>query len=225
MFTSHSFFPFALVAFFALTSEAQLPDSSALLSSTSDITGSFAPSATSFANFTTTNAQGSMIVTSIPITVTPNTSSTASSSTPFPSLGGYTTCVVNCLDYAVARVNCTSVTAVACYCTSSVFPNALYTCVAANCSTSVPTAENLAQKFCAIDNTTLSFSSTAAPPPSTAKPLASSTSPGGSSPSGSSSSSKSPNAATSALRTPVDTRGWIVIACGAGAIFGATALL
>jgi hypothetical protein len=50
-----------------------------------------APTA-SFANLTTTNAQGSTIITSIPITISPSTSPTTTASTPFPSLSNYTTC-------------------------------------------------------------------------------------------------------------------------------------
>jgi hypothetical protein len=47
---------------------------------------------TTFANLTTTNAQGSTIITSVPITVGPSTTPSTTSSAPFPSLTGYPTC-------------------------------------------------------------------------------------------------------------------------------------
>ena len=128
--------------------------SSGVSSSTATTNSTTSTTATSYANLTTTNAQGSTIVTSIPITVATNTTPTSTSSTPFPSLTGYPTCgtsrprakktkgafpsltfelkfspffffsraanrvVINCLTEAVAQVNCTSITAVACYCSN-----------------------------------------------------------------------------------------------------------
>jgi len=169
---------------------------------------------TTFANFTTTNAQGSTIVTSIPITISPSMTPTTTSSAPFPSLTGYPTCVTNCLTDAVAQVNCSSITAVACYCTNATFPTTLYNCVAANCSANVPSAEKLAQQFCALDSVTLSFASTAAP--STSLP---------SSAGSTSSSSSRPSNAASTAPWMSDTRGWTGMALAAcGAMFGATLL-
>ncbi|KAI9452813.1 hypothetical protein F5148DRAFT_1235305 [Russula earlei] len=181
----------------------------------SDTSSSSAPTSTSFVDVTTTNAQGSTIVTSIPITVAPRSSMTLTSSAPFPSLTGYPACVTNCLTDAVAKVNCTSVTAVACYCPNVNFPIALYSCVASTCGADIPSAESLAQQFCALDNITLSFVSTAAI--STPVPLASQT------PTGSTTSpnSNTPNAALT-LSWMSDTRGWTGMAFAAcGAVFGA----
>ncbi|KAI0269462.1 hypothetical protein BGY98DRAFT_307061 [Russula aff. rugulosa BPL654] len=190
------------------------PSSGSDVSSSSASTNSTTSTTpTTFANLTTTNSQGSTIVTSVPITVGPSTTPSTTSSAPFPSLSGYSTCVTNCLTDAVAQVNCSSITAVACYCTNQTFPAALYACVASNCSSNVPSAESLAQRFCAIDNVTLSFASTAA---------LSSSSP--SSSSASSSSSTPSNAAPTTFWMP-DGRGWSGMALAAcGAVFGATLL-
>ncbi len=279
-----------LPSFSPTLSSAQSPDSTPPVTTTnppssgSDVSSSSPASTnstasttpTTFANITTTNSQGSTVVTSVPITVGPSTTPSTTSSAPFPSLTGYPTCgafhskpktmpspspsfyaradlfllfllfphphvsnyvVTNCLTDAVAQVNCSSITAVACYCTNQyvnhhlfsrvispyshpsplhqyrTFPAALYACVASNCGANVPSAENLAQRFCAIDNVTLSFASTAA---------LSSSSP--SSPSASSSSSTPSNAAPATAWMP-DGRGWGGMALAAcGAVFGAALL-
>ena len=136
------------LAFAAIPSAAQSDTGTSTPSSTSSSPGnssssatSLSPSSVSFGNLTTTNSQGSTIVTSIPITIPLNSTSTATSTAPFPSLTGYPPCgafpriitstprpfqlnfffsptVVNCLTYAVAQANCTSITAVNCYCPS-----------------------------------------------------------------------------------------------------------
>ncbi|KAI0000997.1 hypothetical protein BJV77DRAFT_254861 [Russula vinacea] len=116
---------------------------------------------------------------------------------------------------AVAQVNCTSITAVACYCANQTFPAALYSCVATNCSSSVPAAEALAQRFCAIDSTTLSFASTVGP--STASSSSPTTNP----------FATNTNAFNAAPASPwmPDTRGWTGMALAAcGAVFGAALL-
>jgi hypothetical protein len=88
----------ALIALAALSSTAQSPESSVLSASLvttpsgASISASPIAPTTSFANLTTTDAQGSTIVTSIPITVIQSTTPTATSSTPYPSLQGYPTC-------------------------------------------------------------------------------------------------------------------------------------
>lgn len=228
----HSLFLFlSLLPYFSpILSYAQLPDSTSPVTTTSSpssgsnvssspaSTNSTASSTpTTFANLTTTNSQGSTIVTSVPITVGPSTTPSTTSSAPFPSLTGYPTCVTNCLTDAVAQVNCSSITAVACYCTNQTFPAALYACVASNCGANVPSAENLAQRFCSIDNVTLSFASTAALSSS------SSSSPPTTKPSSFSSSTPS-NAAHAMLWMP-DGRGWSGVALAAcGAVFGAALL-
>ncbi|KAH9012190.1 hypothetical protein EDB84DRAFT_1569301 [Lactarius hengduanensis] len=222
-----SFLLFSALVFAATPSAAQSSDSGTRTttsstsprsaSSTSSTTTSSSP--TSFGIITTTNSQGSTFVTSIPITIPLNTTSSTTSSAPYPTLTGYPSCVTDCLTYAVAQANCTSITAVNCYCPSRVFPDALYTCVAGNCSTDVPSAENLAQQFCALDNVTVSFSSTAAPSPS------SPSSPSASAATSTSSSSSSSSNAASASSWPSDTRGWAaMVAAACGALFGAALL-
>ncbi|KAH9006226.1 hypothetical protein EDB86DRAFT_697429 [Lactarius hatsudake] len=219
-----SFLLSALV-FAATPSAAQSSDSGIRTTSSTPRSGSSTSSTTttttttspSFGVITTTNSQGSTFVTSIPITIPLNTTSSTTSSAPYPTLTGYPSCVTDCLTYAVAQANCTSITAVNCYCPSRIFPDALYTCVAGNCSTNVPSAENLAQQFCALDSVTVSFASTAAPS-SSSSPSASKTS------STSSSSSASSNAASVSSWT-ADTRGWTaVVAAACGALFGAALL-
>ncbi|KAN0125710.1 hypothetical protein V8E52_000917 [Russula decolorans] len=231
LFYSLFLFLLSLLPYFSPTpSYAQSPDSTPPATTTnspssgSDVSSSPASTnstasttPTTFANLTTTNSQGSTIVTSVPITVGPSTTPSTTSSAPFPSLTSYPTCVTNCLTDAVAQVNCSSITAVACFCTNQTFPATLYACVASNCGANVPSAENLAQRFCAIDNVTLSFASTAAlssssPSSSSAtKPL-------------SSSSSTQFNAAPGTVWMP-DGRGWSGMALAAcGAVFGAALL-
>ncbi|KAH9032585.1 hypothetical protein EDB85DRAFT_1203760 [Lactarius pseudohatsudake] len=223
-----SFLLFSALVFAATPSAAQSSDSgtrattsstsprSASSTSSTTTTTTTTPSPTSFGIITTTNSQGSTFVTSIPITIPLNTTSSATSSAPYPTLTGYPSCVTDCLTYAVAQANCTSITAVNCYCPSRVFPDALYTCVAGNCSTDVPSAENLAQQFCALDSVTVSFSSTAAPSPSSpSSPSASAAT---------SASSTSSNAASASSWTS-DTRGWAaMVAAACGALFGAALL-
>ena len=70
------------------------PSSGSNVSSSSASTNSTTSTSTptTFANLTTTNAQGSTIVTSVPITVGPSTTPSTTSSAPFPSLTGYPTC-------------------------------------------------------------------------------------------------------------------------------------
>ncbi|KAH9175011.1 hypothetical protein EDB89DRAFT_430381 [Lactarius sanguifluus] len=198
------------------TTTSTSPRSDSSTSSTTTTTTS-----TAFGIITTTNSQGSTFVTSIPITIPLNTTSSPTSSAPYPTLTGYPSCVTDCLTFAVARANCTSITAVNCYCPSRIFPDALYTCVAGNCSTNVPSAENLAQQFCALDNVTVSFSSTAAP----SSPSSSSSSPSASSTTSTSSSGSAASNAASVLSWTSDTRGWTaMVAVACGALFGAALL-
>ncbi|KAI0295242.1 hypothetical protein BC826DRAFT_1104345 [Russula brevipes] len=165
--SSFSVTPSAAQSFSTSTTTIPPPIPGVDNSTTSPNATSTTASTTTYVNLTTTDALGSTIVTSIPITVAPSTTPTTASSTPWPSLTGYPTCVTDCLNHAVAQVNCTSVVAVACYCTNRTFPDELYKCVASSCGTNVPSAENLAEQFCAIDNVTLTFSATAAPSTST----------------------------------------------------------
>ncbi|KAH8996878.1 hypothetical protein EDB92DRAFT_1842554 [Lactarius akahatsu] len=225
-----SFLLFSALVFAATPSAAQSSDSVTRTtsstsprsgSSTSSTTTTSTSTSTAFGIITTTNSQGSTFVASIPITIPLNTTSSTTSSAPYPTLTGYPSCVTDCLTYAVARANCTSITAVNCYCPSRIFPDALYTCVAGNCSTDVPSAENLAQQFCALDNVTVSFSSTAAPPPSSSSP----SSPSASAATSTSSSSSSSSNAASVSSWTSDTRGWTaMVAAACGALFGAALL-
>ncbi|KAF8161557.1 hypothetical protein B0H34DRAFT_796326 [Crassisporium funariophilum] len=93
---------------------------------------------------------------------------TPTNSAQFPSLSGVTSCVSNCLAVGAARVNCTSVVDVNCYCVNPQYPAELVACVLATCPSEVITAENLAQQFCnlAVAKPTLTFASVPVSPTS-----------------------------------------------------------
>jgi len=79
----------------------------------------------------------------------------------FPSLSGYSPCVTNCLSVAVSNRGCISVTEVGCYCnqTSAVlFEQDIISCAQSGCPTELGTAENLAQRFCMVGNSSTSIS-------------------------------------------------------------------
>jgi hypothetical protein len=290
-----------LSSFSPTPSYAQSPDSTPPVTTTnppssgSDVSSSPASTnstasttPTTFANLTTTNSQGSTIVTSVPITVGPSTTPSTTSSAPFPSLTGYSTCgtfhykpktmpspspsfharadlfpfsffffllflsppphfqlrsnqlsnrrccASQLLQYHSSRLLlhkpvCQSpspLTSHTCNFTifppslhhqNRTFPATLYACVASNCGANVPSAESLAQRFCAIDNVTLSFASTAA--------LSSSSPSSASATKSSSSSSSAPSNAAPATVWMPDRRGWSGMALAAcGAVFGAALL-
>ncbi|KZV99393.1 hypothetical protein EXIGLDRAFT_762690 [Exidia glandulosa HHB12029] len=89
------------------------------------------------------------------------TTGAASSTTLFPPLDDVSTCVNNCLQDSIILTNCSSVVDVTCYCagnsTTTTFENAMVSCVSANCSSSLGSAEELAQRFCDVANGTLTF--------------------------------------------------------------------
>ncbi|KAG6862552.1 hypothetical protein C0995_000100 [Termitomyces sp. Mi166 len=146
----------------------------------------------------TSSALGSTTTTNGSLSVTPT------SSAQFPSLSGFSDCVTNCLQLAVANANCTSVTDVNCYCKTSRFTKSIVNCTEVSCIQEVGTAESLAQQFCFIGNasTSLSFPSTTSIPSSsstmTLSSLASSTP---TTPSGTTSGSTIPSTAGSTVAT------------------------
>ncbi|KAA1470470.1 hypothetical protein DENSPDRAFT_836276 [Dentipellis sp. KUC8613] len=177
---------------------------------------------------TVTGANGSSSV--IPITVSPSSlsgSTTATSSAAFPTLSGYSTCVISCFDNSVANANCTSVTDVNCFCTNATFPRGLASCVSSNCPTDLSNAEALADQFCAVASTSTSLSF---PPPtsSSAPSSASSTQPPSSSlPSASQTNSGaqgSPNSASGTQLGSWRAGGATVAVSAMGALIGALLL-
>ncbi|KAI0733825.1 hypothetical protein C8Q72DRAFT_811085 [Fomitopsis betulina] len=92
-------------------------------------------------------------------------SGSATSTASLPSFSGYSTCVDDCIDSAVAFTGCPSVAAVDCYCSisnSTNFAQSLTTCLAANCPNSIAPAESLANQLCAVasQSTSISFATT-----------------------------------------------------------------
>ncbi|KAG5724695.1 hypothetical protein E4T56_gene3751 [Termitomyces sp. T112] len=116
------------------------------------------PSSSTAGSTTTTNGS---------LSVTPT------SSAQFPSLSGFSDCVTNCLQLAVADTNCTSIIDVNCYCKTSRFTRSLVNCTESSCQQEVGTAESLAQQFCFIGNASASLSF----PPTTSIPSSSATKP------------------------------------------------
>ncbi|PPQ86402.1 hypothetical protein CVT25_003582 [Psilocybe cyanescens] len=130
-----------------------------------------------------------------------SSSSASVTSTQFPPLTTYTPCgelrrfdlrknltcvgchdipiiVTNCLAIAIARVNCTSIVDVNCFCVKTEFPAELVGCIQSDCPEQLGTAENLAQQFCNIASASpsLSFSPTSSFSSSTSSVSSSSTS-------------------------------------------------
>ncbi|KAI0045545.1 hypothetical protein FA95DRAFT_121184 [Auriscalpium vulgare] len=209
MFALPTYLVLLLAATLSTCQSSQTPSStSARLSSSAPRSSTVSSSSTQFANITTTNANGSTFVSSIPITVAPSSgsaSATTTSSAAFPSLAGYPTCVTDCLATSISDVNCTSITDVNCYCVNgSNFPVDLFACVSdVNCVGNLQSAESLAQKFCLIASSSVSLSfpatsslaSSTAPPSSIAAPTSSSPPP---------STSAAPNSAVGRSWTGAD---------------------
>ncbi|KIJ51377.1 hypothetical protein M422DRAFT_65370 [Sphaerobolus stellatus SS14] len=86
-----------------------------------------------------------------------STSASTSSSIPFPPLSNVSACVANCLQTSIGFANCSSITDVSCYCESTPFRNDTLNCVSTQCPDQIQSAENLAQKFCALVSVTLTF--------------------------------------------------------------------
>ncbi|KAF9047660.1 hypothetical protein BJ165DRAFT_1467572 [Panaeolus papilionaceus] len=108
-------------------------------------------------------------------------STTSTSSIPFPSLGGYSPCVTNCLAMGIARVNCTSIVDVNCFCAKDNFTSELVACILANCAEEIHTAEDLARQFCHLASGTPSLSFPSVPTTTTSSSSISSTTSGSSS--------------------------------------------
>ncbi|TFK60514.1 hypothetical protein BDN72DRAFT_850471 [Pluteus cervinus] len=95
------------------------------------------------------------------VSVNATSSQTSSSIPPFPSLGGYPTCVTDCLAQASAAASCNSVVDVNCFCPNPHFTDTLDTCIFTQCPDQLKSAQNLAQQFCNLTSpsptTSLSF--------------------------------------------------------------------
>ncbi|KAF9525398.1 hypothetical protein CPB83DRAFT_548147 [Crepidotus variabilis] len=115
--------------------------------------------------------------------------SSTSSTTAFPSLSTYSACVSNCLQTGVARVNCSSLTDVNCFCKSPTFPNEVDGCILSDCPSELQSAQSLAQQFCDLASSSPSLSFI--PATSTSSSNTASTS--------STSSSSAPSTTTSSL--------------------------
>ncbi|KAL6304959.1 hypothetical protein BKA93DRAFT_240759 [Sparassis latifolia] len=130
----------------------------------------------SSASFASASRSGASSVVNGSSSVVPSSTNSAE----FPSLSGYSSCVDQCLDMAIADTGCASVVDVECFCTNTtIFTNGLVQCLAAQCPSSISAAEGLSQQFCnlASPSVSLTFPSaslTSSKPPST--PLSSSSS-------------------------------------------------
>jgi len=103
--------------------------------------------------------ESSSSISSAVSTTANSTSGTPSrtSSAAFPTLSGYSSCVVSCLSLSVAQTNCTSQVDVNCFCPHPRFAPALVACVTATCPSELLLAEGLAQRFCALATTSTSL--------------------------------------------------------------------
>lgn len=112
-----------------------------------------------------------------------SSSATPTSSANFPSLSGYSPCVVQCLGLAVAQVGCDSLVEVQCFCNNATkFTHSLLNCTTTSCPSDTGNAEQVAQLFCnvASPSVSLSFPTSSATTPvngsSTSPPVSSSSS-------------------------------------------------
>ncbi|THU94425.1 hypothetical protein K435DRAFT_162885 [Dendrothele bispora CBS 962.96] len=92
-----------------------------------------------------------------------NATSTVSTSSGLPNLGGFSECVSTCFLTAVSQANCSNVVPADCYCNNTNYTTSLLTCIRSGCPTELSTAESLTNQFCAIASTSMSFSITAFP--------------------------------------------------------------
>ncbi|KAI0343441.1 hypothetical protein BDW22DRAFT_1355879 [Trametopsis cervina] len=110
-------------------------------------------------------------------TASSTSSSAAPSNTTFPSLGGYSPCVVTCLETAISQVGCTSVVDVDCYCHNATrFVRDIRTCIDPQCPDDLASAENVTQLFCNVASPNVSLSYPPLPSTSSSAPLSSTTS-------------------------------------------------
>ncbi|EPS94939.1 hypothetical protein FOMPIDRAFT_1025993 [Fomitopsis schrenkii] len=127
-------------------------------SSTSETVSSSAATSTSASSGATATSTGSE-------SRSGSSSGSATSTASLPSFSGYSTCVDECIDSAVAFTGCSSVAAVDCYCSASnstIFAQNLTSCLASNCPSSISPAESLANRLCAVasQSTSISFATT-----------------------------------------------------------------
>ncbi|CCO36193.1 hypothetical protein RSOLAG1IB_05760 [Rhizoctonia solani AG-1 IB] len=105
-------------------------------------------------------------------TATLSATSTTPTTTSYPSLGGASTCVANCLQVSISQANCSTIIDVNCYCNSQQFRSGLVQCVASLCPQDLSSAENYGQQFCNIVSVSLTY-----PPAPTSTPASSTASP------------------------------------------------
>ncbi|KAJ3491473.1 hypothetical protein NLI96_g724 [Meripilus lineatus] len=82
-----------------------------------------------------------------------------SSSAMFPSLSGYSSCVVQCLSLTVSNAGCHSVVEVQCFCNNTgVFTSGLVDCISQQCPSDLSAAESISQQFCNVASPSVSLS-------------------------------------------------------------------
>ncbi|EMD32901.1 hypothetical protein CERSUDRAFT_126421 [Gelatoporia subvermispora B] len=192
---------------FVAAQASLIPPPATSASSSSSVSGSSASGSGTLASSSgsgsiTASASGSSSISASP-------TSTAS----FPSLSGFSSCVDNCLSLAVSDANCTSVVDVQCFCANTTsFTQGLVSCISPQCISDLPSAEALAQSFCALASPSVSLSFPAPSPNATSSSHASSSSGASSSASSSSVSvatvsvtmtTGAPNPSTSTNAAPV----------------------
>ncbi|KAK0237374.1 hypothetical protein EDD85DRAFT_607436 [Armillaria nabsnona] len=160
--------PFSLLCLIAAV-WGQSSTATTSTSITGSVTGTAISQATSLASSSTSSGSASL-------NSSGSLSASSTLSAELPSLSGYSTCVTNCLQLSIADANCTSVAEVNCFCGSTLFTSNLTDCVTSECSSELPTAETLAQRFCVLasTSTSLSFSVTSVSSSSTTSSASSS---------------------------------------------------
>ncbi|KAJ8074388.1 hypothetical protein PM082_015288 [Marasmius tenuissimus] len=129
--------------------------------------GSQAPP-TTFGSESVTGSATTQATSTAPSSLSANSTSasvTQTSSAQLPTLSGYSACVVNATQLAVSDMNCESIAQFECYCTNASFSGALISrMMQSDCQHELSTAEGLAQQFCNIASTSVSFSVTSFTP-------------------------------------------------------------
>ncbi|TFY61372.1 hypothetical protein EVJ58_g4555 [Rhodofomes roseus] len=175
-------------------------------------------------------------------------SGSATSTASLPSFSGYSACVDNCIDSAVAFTGCSSVADVDCFCggtkcvlrysshpfpideldSSTAFAQNLTSCMANYCPSSIGSAESLANQFCAVasPSTSISFATTSLPSTTSASATNTSSSASRSASRSATSSSTSASATTSTsagMRLGADSK--VVVTMAAGLVMAALGVL
>ncbi|KAI0644783.1 hypothetical protein C8Q79DRAFT_731897 [Trametes meyenii] len=129
-------------------------------------------------------------------------SGTATSSAQFPSLSGLSDCANTCYGLAVSSSKCNSIVDVNCYCANPTkFASDLVACIYTKCPGDLSSAEDIAERFCAVASTSTLLSFPTTPPSTTfSDPFTTS-----SSASQNSSSTTAPSSGTSTTTTPSST--------------------